>query len=73
MTKLSSEVKHDTILESIFGLRFKPKLLNEVAFGEKKNGTDIYKDNYHEIEVIEVPVSRKMLFQFNKPVKLDFS
>ena len=73
MTKLSSEVKHDTILESIFGLRFKPKFSNEAAFGEKKNGADIYKDNYHEIEVIEVPVSRKMLFQFNKPVKLDFS
>jgi len=38
-----------------------------------KIDTDVYEDNYPEIEVIEVPVFKKMLFQFNKPVKLEFS
>ena len=34
---------------------------------------DIYEDDYPEIEVIEVPVVKRMVFQFNKPVKLGFS
>jgi len=36
-------------------------------------GMDIEEKNYPEINVIEVPVVKKMVFQFNKPVKLEFS
>jgi hypothetical protein len=71
MTKLPSELKHDTILEAIFELRPEPEPPKAV-FDEIKSGADIA-ENYPEIEVIEVPLFRKMLFQFNKPVKLEFS
>ena len=73
MTKLPLELKHDTILEAIFELRSEKKPPNEAVFDDIKIGADIYEDNYPEIEVIEVPVFRKMLFQFNKPIKLEFS
>ena len=72
MTKLPSELKYDTILETMFDLRFEPEPPNEAVFEGIKIDTDIYDDNYPEIEEIEVPVFRKMLFQFNKPVKLEF-
>ena len=55
MTKLPSELKHDTILDLI------------------KISMDIDKNDYPEIEVIEVPVVKRMIFQFKKPVKLEFS
>jgi len=32
-----------------------------------------YDDNYPENDVIEVSELKKILFQFNKPVKLEFS
>ena len=38
-----------------------------------KIGMDIDKNDYPEIEVIEVPVVKRMIFQFKKPVKLEFS
>jgi hypothetical protein len=34
---------------------------------------DNYEDKYPEIEVIEVPVVKRMVFQFKKPVDLEFS
>jgi hypothetical protein len=36
-------------------------------------GIDIDEDDYPEAEVIDVPVVKKMVFQFKKPVKLTFS
>ena len=55
-----------------------PDFLRNVSFfsfqhDKIKIGTEINEDNYPAIEVIEVPVSKKLLFQFNKPVKLEFS
>jgi len=73
MTKLLLEKKHNTILKAIFKLRSKPKRPNEVVFNGIKTGTDLNEDNYLKTEVIEIPVFKKMLFQFNKPVKLEFS
>jgi hypothetical protein len=35
--------------------------------------TGTVEDDQPEIEVIEVPVVKSMVFQFNKPVKLEFS
>ena len=34
---------------------------------------DIYEDDYPDIEMIEIPVVKKMVFQFNKPVEMEFS
>jgi len=36
-------------------------------------GMDIYENDYPEIDVIEVPVVKRIVFQFNKPVELKFS
>jgi hypothetical protein len=38
-----------------------------------KIGVDIDEDDYPEVKVIEIPIVKKMIFQFNKPVKLEFS
>jgi hypothetical protein len=73
MTELPSEPKYDTILEATFGLCSESEPPNEDAFYRRKIGKNINKDNHPEIDVIEVPLFGKMLFQFNKPVKLEFS
>jgi hypothetical protein len=36
-------------------------------------GEDTDDDEFPEIELVEVPVVKKMVFQFKKPVKLEFS
>lgn len=36
-------------------------------------GLDNDADDYPEIEVIDVPIVKKMIFQFKKPVRLEFS
>jgi hypothetical protein len=56
MTRLPSELKHDTI-----------------QYDQITIITDIAEDDYPEIAVIEVPIVKSMVFQFNKPVKLEFS
>jgi hypothetical protein len=38
-----------------------------------KNSMDFYKNDYLEIDMIEVPVVKRVVFQFNKPVELKFS
>jgi len=38
-----------------------------------KLGTDPDIDEYYEPEVVEIPIVKRMLFQFKKPVKLEFS
>jgi len=35
-------------------------------------GTETGADDYFEPEVIEIPVVKRMVFQFKKPVKLEF-
>jgi len=36
-------------------------------------GIDIYENDYFEINTIEVPVVKRVVFQFKKPVELKFS
>jgi hypothetical protein len=36
-------------------------------------GKDTDDDEFPEIELVEVPVVKRMVFQFKKPVKLEFS
>jgi hypothetical protein len=38
-----------------------------------KIGKGVYEDGFHEIEPVEIPVVKRIVFQFKKPVKLDFS
>jgi hypothetical protein len=58
MTNLPLELKDDILLEAM------------PYFDEDE---DLYEDDYPEVEMIEIPVVRKMAFQFKKPVELDFS
>jgi hypothetical protein len=53
MTNLPSELKHNTIPETMFDIEDD--------------------DDYPEIEMIEIPVVKRMVFQFKKPVELEFS
>ena len=66
MNKLPSKLKQDIILETTFG--------HEVSNEYDRINIDIPTDenDYPEIELMEVPVVKKMVFQFNKPVKLKF-
>jgi len=73
MIKLPSKIKRNTIPDPSFELCPESEPANDTVFDRKKNNTNDNEDNYPEAEVIEVPVFRKMLFQFNKPVKLEFS
>jgi hypothetical protein len=38
-----------------------------------KIGMDANEDDIPEMEVVEVPIVKSMIFQFKKPVKLEFS
>ena len=40
---------------------------------EMQIGMDSYENDYPEIDVIEVPVVKRIVFQFYKPVELKFS
>lgn len=63
---------HEIVMENY------PKSLKDISFfslqyNGLKIGLDVDKDDYPEIEIINVPIVKKMVFQFKKPVKLDFS
>jgi hypothetical protein len=69
---MNSEKPYEIVLEDY------PDYFRDVSFfsfhyDRIRISMDIYEDNYFEIEVIEVPILKRMLFQFNKPVKLEFS
>lgn len=36
-------------------------------------GENIYEEDFPEIEPVEIPIIKKMVFPFKKPVKLEFS
>jgi len=38
-----------------------------------KTDEDTYDDEFPEIELVEIPVVKRMVFQFKKPAKLEFS
>jgi len=63
---------HETVLADY------PDYLSNASFfsfqyDQIKIGMDFDEDDYPEIEVIEVPIVKRMVFQFKKPVKLEFS
>ena len=68
---LNSENSHViTIKDSVnFGNIYNLSILSE----QIKIGMDIDEEEPTEIEIIEIPVIKRMVFQFNRPVKLEFS
>jgi len=38
-----------------------------------KTDEDDYEDEFPEIELVEIPVVKRMVFRFKRPVKLEFS
>jgi len=60
--------KQDAILKGISPSRSKSASI--ISFPPVNAKTD---DNYSEIEVVEIPVFKRMVFQFNKLTKLEFS
>jgi len=36
-------------------------------------GEDAYEEDFPEIELVEIPVVKRIVFQFKGPVKLEFS
>ncbi|MDR2716865.1 MAG: hypothetical protein LBB89_02205 [Treponema sp.] len=65
---------HEMVLESSPDyLNFKDTSFFPFEYNRTKIGMDTDEDNYPEIQTIEVPVVKRMLFQFKKPVPLEFS
>ena len=86
MTQLPSALRQDTILEDISDDENPHELVLENYSDYPKNpyissfqnndkiiGMDNYENDYPEVDVIEIPVIKKVIFQFNKPVELKFS
>jgi len=74
MAKSSSVKKHENILN----IRNNPSNLKNtsiISFPPVELKTDNYsnENTSYEIEIIEIPVDKRMIFQFNKPTKLEFS
>ena len=68
---MNSENAYEIILD--YPSYFRNTFSFSFQYDRMKIGTNVYEDNYPEIEAIEVPIVKKMIFQFNKPVKLEFS
>jgi hypothetical protein len=71
---LYSDIKnpHEITLEN-YSDRLKNPLISPFQNNEKKMGKDSNENDYPEIDVIEIPVVKRVVFQFNKPVELNFS
>jgi hypothetical protein len=66
------ENPHEIVLENYTDLLKNP-FSSLFQNNEIKIGIDNYEDDYPEIDVIEIPVVKRVVFQFNKPVELKFS
>jgi len=84
MMELASAIKQDTNLKFEAIAEYPPNLsiisfpvaednIGSYSKTRSDEAPSSYSENYSEIEVIEIPEPKKMLFQFNKPVKLEFS
>ena len=69
---LNSERPYEIVLENYSGYLGNTSFFS-FQYDGIKIGMDISEDNYPETGVIEVPVVKRMVFQFNKPTKLEFS
>jgi len=74
MVKLASTIKQDTNLKIKDSTEYRGNS-TVIPFPTTEDNIEknSYNDNYPENDVIEVSEPKKMLFQFNKPVKLEFS
>ena len=63
MTKAPSKLKPPIVFSDRFS----------IPQDDIKISVDSDEDDYPELEVIEVPVVKRMVFQFKKPVRLEFS
>jgi hypothetical protein len=69
---MNSESAHEIIPED-YSDYLKGNFLFSFQYDQTKVMLDNYEDEYPEIDVIEVPVVKRMVFQFKKPVDLEFS
>jgi hypothetical protein len=69
---MNSESAHEIILDDYLDYQ-KDNFRFSFQYDQVKVKMDSYEDESAEIEVIEVPVVKRMVFQFKKPVKLEFS
>jgi len=77
-TMLEPELFINSITSHKIGLSdypdyFKNTALFSFQYDRLKIGSSIEDDAAIEIEMVEVPIVNKLVFQFNKPIKLDFS
>jgi len=74
MKRSSSVIKKDSLPKIKGNSEY---LINEFVtpniVAEEKKEIYSHEDYYLENEVIDVPATDKIIFQFNKPVKLEFS
>jgi hypothetical protein len=69
---MNSESVHKMAAED-YPNYLKENFLFSFLYDQITIGSDSYADEPPEIEVIEVPVVKKMVFQFKKPIKMEFS
>ena len=67
-----AERPHEVGLENYFD-NVKNSFISSFQDNGITIGMDVYENDYSEIDVIEVPVVKRVVFQFNKPVELKFS
>ena len=69
---LDVENPHEVVLEN-YSDHLKNSFISSFQDNGITIGMDIYGNDYPEIDVIEIPVVKRVVFQFNKPVELKFS
>jgi hypothetical protein len=69
---MDSESSHEITLED-YPDYLKDNFRFSFQYDQAKVKLDSYEDELAETEVIEVPVVKRMVFQFKRPVKLEFS
>jgi hypothetical protein len=69
---IQPESSHEIVLED-YPDYLKKDYLFSFQYDQVKISLDSHEDEPTEIELIEIPVSKRMVFQFKKPVKLEFS
>jgi hypothetical protein len=69
---MNSESSQKIVLEDYPDYLKKDNLFS-FQYDQVKVSFDSYEDELAEIDIIEIPVSRRMVFQFKKPIRLEFS
>jgi len=74
MTKSSLIKKQEAILNTKNTPNYS-KNTSVISFppSDAKTDSNSNENSYSEIEIIDIPVVKRMVFQFNKPTELEFS